>query len=58
MARFPSPPQRLSTIRHADKIVAVERGQIVEGGRYEELIGHDGLYSQLYRRQTELYREL
>lgn len=48
---------RLSTIRHADKIVAVEKGQIVEVGRHEELIGHDGLYSQLYRHQTELYRE-
>jgi ABC-type multidrug transport system fused ATPase/permease subunit len=48
---------RLSTIRHADKIVAVERGHIAEVGTHEELIQRNGLYSQLYRRQTELYRE-
>jgi len=45
---------RLSTIRNADKIIALNRGRIVEVGSHEELIQRDGLYSQLYQRQTEL----
>jgi len=45
---------RLSTIRNADKIIALDRGRIVEVGSHEELIQREGLYSQLYQRQTEL----
>jgi ABC-type multidrug transport system fused ATPase/permease subunit len=45
---------RLSTIRNADKIIALENGQILEVGDHRELIGRDGLYSQLYKRQIEL----
>ena len=45
---------RLSTIRNADKIIALDRGRIVEVGSHEELMQRDGLYSQLYQRQTEL----
>ena len=40
---------RLSTIKHADKIVVLERGVIVETGRHEELLNQNGLYSKLYR---------
>jgi ATP-binding cassette, subfamily B, bacterial MsbA len=42
---------RLSTIRNADKILVMKEGQIVESGRHEELLGHNGIYSQLYRTQ-------
>jgi len=42
---------RLSTIEHADRIVVLEHGQIVENGSHEELIKKDGLYANLHRIQ-------
>ena len=45
---------RLSTIRNADRIIALEEGRIKEVGSHEELLRHNGLYSQLYRRQLRL----
>ena len=45
---------RLSTIRNADKIIALEDGRIVEVGVHDVLMKQDGLYSQLYQRQSRV----
>jgi len=42
---------RLSTVRNADLILALEDGEIVERGTHDELIENNGLYADLYRRQ-------
>jgi subfamily B ATP-binding cassette protein MsbA len=42
---------RLSTIEHANRIVVLEHGQVVENGAHEELIKRDGLYANLHRIQ-------
>jgi subfamily B ATP-binding cassette protein MsbA len=42
---------RLSTVRKANKIVVIERGQIIETGTHDELIVKDGKYKQLYELQ-------
>jgi ATP-binding cassette subfamily C protein len=42
---------RLSTIQHADKIVVLERGRVVEVGRFEELMQARGVFYALAKRQ-------
>jgi ATP-binding cassette subfamily B protein len=44
---------RLSTVRHADQILVLERGDIVERGRHEELAGQGGLYASLLQHMEE-----
>ena len=43
---------RLSTVRHADQILVMENGKIVERGTHEDLVDHGGVYSQLHVAQT------
>ena len=40
---------RLSTIRHADQVLVLEQGRIIERGTHTDLLAHGGSYSQLYR---------
>ncbi|UCH52670.1 MAG: lipid A export permease/ATP-binding protein MsbA [Pseudomonadota bacterium] len=42
---------RLSTVEHADRIVVLAQGQVVETGTHAELLARDGVYAGLYRSQ-------
>ena len=42
---------RLSTVVHADRIVVLEQGQIVEFGSHDELLAQEGRYSHLWHLQ-------
>jgi ATP-binding cassette subfamily B protein len=47
---------RLSTIMHADNILVVESGQVVESGRHDELLRKNGRYASFYRLQLKEQR--
>ena len=43
---------RLSTIKHADSIIVLDKGEIVEVGTHEKLLSNCGLYQKYYQMQT------
>ena len=47
---------RLSTLRHADLILVLDRGRLVEQGTHDELLELGGLYRQLHEMQTGVTR--
>ncbi|MDH2379896.1 type I secretion system permease/ATPase [Bradyrhizobium sp. CER78] len=46
---------RLSTVRHANRIISVEHGRIVEDGNHDELIRSNGRYARLHQLQAGLH---
>lgn len=48
---------RLSTIEHADQVLVLDHGRLVEQGSHAELIARDGLYAHLHRSQFREARE-
>ncbi|HZU76087.1 MAG TPA: ABC transporter ATP-binding protein, partial [Dehalococcoidia bacterium] len=50
--------QRLRTVRHADQILVLKEGQIVERGQHAELIAQDGLYREIYDLELRDQEEL
>ncbi len=45
---------RLSTVRHADQVLVLDRGRIVERGSHAELLARKGIYTNLYRQFARL----
>lgn len=48
---------RLSTTRHADRILMLENGRVIESGSHDELMAKDGKYAYMFRLQAEKYSE-
>jgi len=49
---------RLSTLRRADRLVVIERGQIIEVGRHSELLEKRGSYARLHRVNLEMAQSM
>jgi ATP-binding cassette subfamily B protein len=44
---------RLATVRRADRILVLEKGQIIESGNHQELLDKNGAYAKFYARQFQ-----
>jgi ATP-binding cassette subfamily B protein len=44
---------RLSTIQHCNKILVMQKGEIIESGNHQELLKKKGIYYNLYQLQYE-----
>ncbi len=50
--------QRISTVKNADRIIVLERGEIAEMGTHRELLALNGIYTRIYRTQFAPQEEL
>jgi ATP-binding cassette subfamily B protein len=48
---------RFSSVRHADRIVVLAGGRVIEQGTHEELVAGEGRYAELFRLQAERFVE-
>ena len=46
---------RLSTTRHADRILMLEKGRVIESGTHETLLARDGKYAKMWHAQASKY---
>ena len=44
---------RLATIKHANTILVIDKGQIMESGTHQELLNKNGMYLNLYQKQLK-----
>lgn len=42
---------RISTIQHADHIIVIDEGKLIEQGNHDQLVANNGLYNSLYQKQ-------
>jgi ATP-binding cassette subfamily B protein len=46
---------RFTTVRHADRILVLDDGRLIEEGTHEQLVARDGHYAEMFRKQAVLY---
>jgi len=49
---------RLSTVKHANQIITLEKGCVAEIGDHKTLVDNEGVYSQMYAMQFRLDEEI
>ena len=49
--------QRMAAVRHADLIVVLDEGHVVEQGNHDALMAQNGLYAEMYQREMEQAEE-
>ena len=49
---------RIQSVMNADLILVMDKGEIVQMGRHEELVDQDGMYRQIFDIQTRIDEEL